>query len=131
MKSKIFLSAFLLCLSACLGKMEEPSQMLKNAHTIHLEAVMIQEQVEVRLDSLKKMPAFKIKADSLAEILKEWETALLEVQGFEHKHKHSEHHHHTHNSPNLNDQQMLEYQQNTKKAIEELGRAIETLKSKK
>lgn len=107
----------------------EPNQLLKDANTIHLESLKIQEQIESQLDSLKKLPNFKFKADSLAEVLEEWEGALLEVEGFEHVHKHNEHHDHKHTvAPTMSDQQMLEYQQNTKKAIEELERSILKLK---
>jgi hypothetical protein len=99
---------------------------------VHVESIKMQEEIERDLDSLKKLPEFKVQADSLAEILENWEAALIEIEGFEHVHKHGEHHHHKHSpAPDMTDEQMLEYQQNTKSAIVELRESILKLKLKK
>ncbi|GAB2610229.1 hypothetical protein GCM10027035_03110 [Emticicia sediminis] len=131
MKSKIFFLSIFGIVMACSGK-QEPSELLKKANEIHVASVKLQEEIEYGLDSLKKMPELKLKADSLAEVLENWEAALIEIEGFEHEHKHGEHHHHEHSpAPDMTDEQMLEYQQNTKSAIIELRESVLKLKSKK
>jgi hypothetical protein len=131
MKSKIFFVSIFGVLMACSGK-QEPSELLKKANEIHVASVKLQEEIENDLDSLKKLPELKQKADSLAEVLENWEVALIEIEGFEHEHKHVEHHHHKHSpAPDMSDEQMLEYQQNTKNAIVELRESVLKLKSKK
>lgn len=131
MKSKIYCVGILGVIIACSGK-QEPSELLKKANEIHVASVKLQEEIENDLDSLKKLPELKLQADSLAEVLENWEASLIEIEGFEHEHKHGEHHHHKHSpAPNMTDEQMLEYQQNTKSAIIELRESILKLKSKK
>lgn len=131
MKSKIFFLSVFGIVMACSGK-QEPSDLLKKANEIHVTSVKLQEELENDLDSLKKLPELKLKADSLAEVLESWEAALIEIEGFEHEHKHGEHHHHKHSpAPDMTDEQMLEYQQNTKSAIVELQQSVLKLKSKK
>ena len=131
MKSKIFFVSIFGVLMACSGK-QEPSELLKKANEIHVASVKLQEEIENDLDSLKKLPELKQKADSLAEVLENWEVALIEIECFEHEHKHVEHHHHKHSpAPDMSDEQMLEYQQNTKNAIVELRESVLKLKSKK
>lgn len=131
MRSKIYCVGILGVLMACSGK-QEPSELLKKANEIHVASVKLQEEIEIDLDSLKKLPELKFQADSLAEVLENWEAALIEIEGFEHEHKHGEHHHHKHSpAPDMTDEQMLEYQQNTKSAIIELRESVLKLKSKK
>ncbi|MFY7908921.1 MAG: hypothetical protein ACOVO2_05195 [Emticicia sp.] len=131
MKSKIYCVGILGVIMACLGK-QEPSELLKKANEIHVASVKLQEEIENDLDSLKKLPELKIQADSLAEVLENWEASLIEIEGFEHEHKHGEHHHHKHSpAPDMTDEQMLEYQQNTKSEIIELRESVLKLKSKK
>lgn len=131
MKSKIFFLSIFGIVMACSGK-QEPSDLLKKANEIHVASVKLQEEIENDLDSLKKLPELKPKADSLAEVLENWEAALVEIEGFEHEHKHGEHHHHKHSpAPDMTDEQMLEYQQNTKSAIVELQQSVLKLKAKK
>lgn len=131
MKSKIFFLSIFGIVMACSGK-QEPSDLLKKANEIHVASVKLQEEIENDLDSLKKLPELKLKADSLVEVLENWEAALIEIEGFEHEHKHGEHHHHKHSpAPDMTDEQMLEYQQNTKSAIVELRESVLKLKAKK
>jgi hypothetical protein len=131
MKSKIFFVSILGVVMACSGK-PQPSDLLIKANEIHVASMKLQEEIENDLDSLKKLPELKLKADSLAEVLENWEVALIEIEGFEHEHKHGEHHHHKHSpAPDMSDEQMLEYQQNTKSAIIELRESVLKLKSKK
>lgn len=131
MKSKIFFLSILGVVMACSGK-PEPGELLKKANEIHVASVKLQEELENDLDSLKKLPDLKLQADSLTEVLKNWEAALIEIEGFEHEHKHGEHHHHKHSpKSNMTDEQMLEYQQNTESAIVELRESVLKLKSKK
>ena len=131
MKSKIFCVGILGVMMACSEK-QGSSDLLEKANEIHIESIKMQEEIERDLDSLKKLPEFKVQADSLAEILENWEAALIEIEGFEHVHKHGEHHHHKHSpAPDMTDEQMLEYQQNTKSAIVELRESILKLKLKK
>ena len=131
MKSKVFYVGILAILMACSEK-KEPSELLKKANEIHVTSVKLQEELENNLDSLKKLPKLKIQADSLGEVLENWEAALIEIEGFEHEHKHDGHHHHKHSpAPDMTDKQMLKYQQNTKNAIVELQESVLKLKSKK
>lgn len=131
MKSKIYGVGILGVIMACSGK-QGPSELLKKANEIHVASVKLREEIENDLDSLKKLPELKIQADSLAEVLENWEAALIEIEGFEHEHKHGEHHHHKHSpASDMTDEQMLEYQQNTKSAIIELRESVLKLKSKK
>jgi len=131
MKSKIFFLSIFGVVMACSGK-QETSELLKKANEIHFASVKLEEEIENDLDSLKKLPELKLKADSLAEVLENWEAALIEIEGFEHEHKHGEHHHHKHSpASDMTDEQMLEYQQNTKSAIVELRESVLKLKSKK
>ena len=131
MKSKKLGIVIVGAIMACSGK-KEPSELLTRANEIHLESVELHEEIENDLDSLRKLPELKVQADSLAEVLENWEAALIEIEGFEHEHKHGEHHHHKHSpAPDMNDEQMLGYQQNTKKAIEELDEAVKNLTKQK
>lgn len=83
MKSKIYCVGILGVIMACSGK-QEPSELLKKANEIHVASVKLQEEIENDLDSLKKLPELKLQADSLAEVLENWEASLIEIEGFEH-----------------------------------------------
>lgn len=122
----IYYSFIIALLMACGGKPSE-NPILVEANKIHLESVEIQEKIEPKikqLDSLKTTlnDSTKIaKIENIKKMFEEWAESLVEVPGFEHKHhEHEGHEHHHKPAPEMTDESMLEYQKNTKKAIEEL-----------
>ncbi|MCU0324068.1 MAG: hypothetical protein MUF45_02285 [Spirosomaceae bacterium] len=120
-------------LMACGGKQTD-NPILAEANKIHIESIAIQEAIEPKieqLDSLKSTLNDSTKIAKLEDIKKmfiEWEEGLLEVPGFEHQHHNHEGHSHKHKpAPEMTDESMLEYQKNTKKAIEELQAQLNEL----
>jgi len=117
---------------AC-GNKKNQSEGLIKANEIHLESMHIHESIEEDLES-KKQKAIKSKdlvsihkLDSLGKILELWEQGVVEVPGFEHEHHHEKGEHHEHKAAvQMTDESMLEYQKNSKQAIEELQEEIKT-----
>lgn len=117
---------------ACSPKSPEDNPILVEANKIHLEAEVIQEQLEPeieKIDSLKNLLSLKktLKTNSLANNLtklkadfEDWEKNFFTVPGFTHEHK-GEHHHHDHTpAPELPADKMLEVQKEIKANIERI-----------
>jgi hypothetical protein len=109
---------------------DQPSEVLVKANEIHLEALKIQKEIQIELDSLKKIPEWSDKADSLDKVLKSWEASLVEIEGFEHEgHNHEHNHDHNHDhSQKMSDKEMLDYQTNAKNALLDLKKGLDELK---
>jgi len=105
------------------------SDILKQANDTHLQSMTIAKELEEKLLELRKkqpdLPSVK-KIDSLANMIELWESAVIEVPGFEHHHDHSGHHDHK-PVPDMTDQSMLEYQISAKEAIMEVRMQVENL----
>lgn len=128
-----YIAVIMVALWACGGKPTD-NQTLVEANRIHLESISIQEKIEPKieqLDSLKSTlkDSTKIaKIENIKQMFEEWEESLIEVPGFEHEHhKHDGHEHHHKPAPEMTDESMLDYQKNTKKAIEELKSQVDEL----
>lgn len=113
----------------------EPSETLKQANEVHNEALAIFSEAHALHHSLKKRAAestderLAARLDSIHALLHGWEDGVYEVPGFEHEHGgegHSHEHSHKH-APSMTDQSMLEYQENAKKAIEEIRDALKEM----
>ena len=102
-----------------------------------MESVAVHESVEKEIEEKKKSAAANntsgilLKLDSLHNLVELWEEGIVEVPGFEHEHHHGkgEHHHEHKPVPQMTDESMLEYQRNTKVAIEELQKDLKELKN--
>jgi hypothetical protein len=124
-----FIILFIAISLGCSSK-DQPSEVLVKANEIHLEALKIQKEIQKELDSLKNIPEWSIKADSLDKVLKSWEASLVEIEGFEHEgHNHEHNHEHNHDhSQKMSDEEMLDYQTNAKNALLDLKKGLDELK---
>jgi hypothetical protein len=107
---------------------KKKNDILIQANHLHIESVAIHAEVTKELAAIKlATPGAKSEKalDSLNRLLKIWEQSLVEVPGFEHDHEGHDHHHNA--APKMTDQSMLEYQQNTKDAIEDLSKALKDI----
>ncbi len=104
---------------SCKTEIKEPDATLKQAMSVHEEAIAIEKTVAAVLDSIEaktkalemrkanaKEETIKVSIDSLLlsfQTLKEehsfWKEGLLEVPGMEHSHGHDHHHHHHGDNP--------------------------------
>lgn len=127
----IFLLAIYLIIASC-ARQDEKSPQLVEANRLHLEAIEISKELEVRLENLSsqaKDDVEKSQIDSLKNLIEVWEENMIEVPGFPHAHDHA-HGAHEHNSaPPMTDESMLDYQQQSREAIIELKEAIAKLDS--
>ena len=111
------------------------SEALIEANKVHLESVKIHESVEKEIAEKNKRAtesndsSLLLKLDSVHHLVELWEDSIVEVPGFEHEHHHGKgEHHHEHKAvPQMTDESMLEYQQNTKMAIQELQMSLKQL----
>ncbi|MCF2445957.1 hypothetical protein L0657_18505 [Dyadobacter sp. CY345] len=112
------------------------SEALTEANKVHLESVAIHDSFEKEIDE-KKRSAVAVgdsvlifKLDSLHNLVELWEEGIIEVPDFEHEHHHEDgaHHHEHKSAPQMTDESMLDYQRNTKAAIEELQKDLNQLK---
>lgn len=130
---RILVLVFFSMLTTACGKNMGKSEELIKANKIHLESMHIHENIEENLEE-KKQEALESKnsilihkLDSLGDILELWEEGVVEVPGFEHEHHHEKGEHHEHKAAiQMTDESMLEYQKNSKQAIEELLEEIKT-----
>jgi len=129
--------AFCLFLLNSCSDEKTKSKALIEANKLHLESVAIHEIVEKEIEEKKKSATANntsgilLKLDSLHNLVELWEEGIVEVPGFEHEHHHGkgEHHHEHKPVPQMTDESMLEYQRNTKVAIEELQKDLKELKN--
>lgn len=127
---KIFILLIALFYGTCSGKKAQ-NDLLVKANQIHLEAAGIHKRLEKQLDSARSVSrdsAYIGSLDSLTRLVELWESAMVEVPGFEHEHDHSETHHHHNTAPAMTDESMLEYQENAQTAIRELQKSFNDLK---
>jgi hypothetical protein len=123
----VFFLLLIFFLASC-SESNTQSQTLVEAHQIHLECLDLEEKLKtsiLHLDSValnKNDVVIKTKVDSLKGLLDEWHNNLIEVPGFEHEHHNHEHHEHK-PIPKMTDASMLEYQKNSKLAIEDLTKS--------
>jgi len=126
--------AFCLFLLNSCSNERTKSEALIEANKVHLESVALHERVEKEIEEKKKSAAANndllLKLDSLHNLVELWEEGIIEVPGFEHEHHHGggEHHHEHKPVQQMTDESMLEYQRNTKAAIEELQKDLKELK---
>lgn len=110
----------------------EKSPELIEANRLHLEAMKISERLEQKLESLSgetKDDVEKSQIDSLKNLIEVWEENVIEVPGFAHAHDHA-HGAHSHKSaPPMTDESMLDYQRQSREAINELKEAIAKIDS--
>jgi hypothetical protein len=108
------------------------SKTLIEANALHLQSVEIHEKLEKKLETLKAQAisqrdsAMAIKIDSLSNLIGLWEEGIVEVPGFAHKHHDHDMHEHK-PSPEMTDESMLEYQQSTKEAIQQISNAVDQI----
>lgn len=128
---RIFFATLLIFFNNACKKENNKSPELIQANKIHLESMRIHKNVETEITEKKqnaitsKNLALVQKLDSLNIILDFWEEGIVEVPGFEHKHHHEKGEHHEHKAEiKMTDESMLEYQKNSKQAIEELQKEI-------
>ena len=125
---------FLFMLTSCSNE-KAKSEALIEANKVHLESVKIHESVEKEIAEKNKRAtesndsSLLLKLDSVHHLVELWEDGIVEVPGFEHEHHHGKgEHHHEHKAvPQMTDESMLEYQQNTKMAIQELQMSLKQL----
>ncbi|GLU50894.1 hypothetical protein Dfri01_03550 [Dyadobacter frigoris] len=130
MKIKNILLATLLIIIICAcQKTNYKGPELILANEIHLESIRIHENIETEITEKKQKAIINKdlvrvqKLDSLSAILELWEDGVVEVPGFGHEHQQGEHHEHK-LAVQMTDESMLEYQKNSKQAIEELQQEI-------
>jgi len=127
----IFLLATCLLTVSCARQDEKTTQLIE-ANRLHLEAIEISKELEVRLESLASQAeddVEKSQIDSLKNLIEVWQENVIEVPGFAHAHDHA-HGAHSHKSaPPMTDQSMLDYQQQSREAIIELKEAVSKLSS--
>ncbi|TKT93887.1 hypothetical protein [Dyadobacter frigoris] len=130
MKIKNILLATLLIIIICAcQKTNYKGPELILANEIHLESIRIHENIETEITEKKQKALINKdlvrvqKLDSLSAILELWEDGVVEVPGFGHEHHQGEHHEHK-LAVQMTDESMLEYQKNSKQAIEELQQEI-------
>jgi len=129
--------AFCLFLLNSCSDEKTKSKALIEANKVHLESVAVHESVEKEIEEKKKSAAANntsgilLKLDSLHNLVELWEEGIIEVPGFEHEHHHGKGEHHNEHKPvpQMTDESMLEYQRNTKVAIEELQKDLKELKN--
>lgn len=124
----IIILPFFAMLQACSGNSEK-SEPLVQANQLHLESVVIHENLEKKLNLMlakEKDPSRLKTLDSLHNLIELWETGLIEVPGFEHNHEHGAHHEHK-AAQAMTEESMLEYQKNGKEAIRDLEAALNKL----
>jgi hypothetical protein len=121
---------FIILISSC-NHSNSKSPELIEANEMHLESMRIHENIESQIIEQKKQATKKEdfskvkKLDSLSVILELWEAGIVEVPGFEHEHHHGKGEHQEHKAElKMTDESMLEYQKNSKQAIEELQKEI-------
>ncbi|MHA4738184.1 hypothetical protein [Dyadobacter sp. MSC1_007] len=108
------------------------SKALIKANALHLQSVEIHEKLEKKLETLKAQAisqrdsAMAIKIDSLSNLIGLWEEGIVEVPGFAHEHHDHDKHEHK-PSPEMTDESMLEYQQSTKEAIQQISNAVDQI----
>ncbi|WP_342084631.1 hypothetical protein [Dyadobacter sp. OTU695] len=127
----IFLLAISLTAAACTGK-EKKSPQLIEANRLHLEAIKISKELESKLESLSShagSDARKSQIDSLKNLIEMWEENMIEVPGFAHAHDHGHDAHEHKSAPPMTEESMLDYQRQSKAAIDELKEAIAKLDS--
>lgn len=116
---------------ACGGSKEDP--MLKEAASVHNEAVALAGTLEERINALQADTTAGISPDSIAAwnaAIKLWESDLVEVPGNEEHHHHDhgegeEHDHHHHEAaPNVTSDEMLIIQKELKARIEAIAKRI-------
>lgn len=136
-KKYVVYSPLCLALLVSCSPEKTKSEVLIEANKVHLESVAIHEKVEQAIETRKKTAVadkdsrMLLKLDSLNNLVELWEEGIVEVPGFEHEHKHENgggHHEHK-TAPQMTDESMLEYQRNTKVAIEELQNDLNNLKT--
>ncbi len=128
---RILILIFFSILTIACGKNKDKSDELIKANEIHLKSMKIHKNMEEYLKA-KKREAIKNnnsiainKLDSISKILELWEEGIIEVPGFPHEHHHEKGEHHEHKAaPQMTDASMLEYQENSKQAIEQLQKEI-------
>ena len=124
----------LFILNSCSNE-KTKSEALIEANKVHLESVAIHKNVEKEIREKRKSatknkePGFLARLDSIDNLVELWEEGIIEVPGFEHEHHDGEgEHHHEHKPvPQMTDESMLEYQRNTKAAIEQLQKNLKEL----
>jgi len=133
-KQLVIGALYLFLLPSCTDR-NSTNEVLAEANKVHLESVAMHDQVEKEINKKKKIAiernsaAHLVKLDSLHKLVDLWEEGTVEVPGFEHEHHHEsgkEHHQHK-NAPQMTDESMLEYQRNTKEAIQELQKYLNDL----
>jgi hypothetical protein len=128
---KLILLLSVLAFSCSKSPKDNPK--LVEANKIHLEAVEIQELVEKKIKTLDSLNAIskdavlKDKIENSKKLFEEWKASMIEIEGFEHHHDHEGHHHDHKPAPEMTDDSMIDYQKNTKKAIEELNLEIDNI----
>lgn len=112
--------------SSC-SRRNEKSPELTEANRLHLEAMKISGQLELKLDSLSaraKGNLTKSQLDSLKNLIEVWEENMIEVPGFAHAHDHAHGAHEHKSAPPMTDESMLDYQRKSREAIVELKEAV-------
>lgn len=132
MKAILYLTVTIFCLSLAGCASGDKKDTLKQAYTVHLEAVAIAEDLEKTLLSLRQKhqdSVSVVEIDSLNKLIRLWEDAVVEVPGFEHQHGHAGHHDHK-PAPQMTEQSMLDYQIRAREAIISVKTQVNALEKK-
>jgi len=111
-----------LLITSCHREREKSAELIE-ANRLHLEAMKIASELEMKLEKLtteSRPPATKVRVDSLHKLIQLWERNVVEVPGFPHTHEHSHEAHEHRSVPPMTDESMLDYQQKSWEAIKEL-----------
>ena len=132
MKAILYLTVTIFCLSLAGCASGDKKDILKQAYTVHLEAVAIAEDLEKTLLSLRQKhqdSVSVVEIDSLNKLIRLWEEAVVEVPGFEHQHGRAGHHDHK-PAPQMTEQSMLDYQIRAREAIISVKTQVNALEKK-
>lgn len=112
----------LLFITSCHRERERSAELIE-ANRLHLEAMEIASELEMKLEKLTNQssrPAVKVRVDSLHKLIQLWERHVVEVPGFPHAHDHAHDALEHRSVPPMTDESMLDYQQKSWEAIKEL-----------
>lgn len=93
---------------------------LEQAQEVHLEAMEIAKVLRSDLTDMKSDSTQVVKADSLLNILNDWQAGVAEVPGFPHVHEEG----HSHNHIQVRDSEQLNHQKQSLAAIKELKNSL-------
>jgi hypothetical protein len=118
---------FAFILLSCTSKISD-DKLTDEAISLHHSMIKKSNMIRHRLNELQKDPA--VNQDSVAhflELLKQWETDLVEVPGDE-DHVHGTHSHHDHPPHDVTPEQMLEIQKDLDARLGNIGKNTTKLK---